>query len=1024
MYKNIFWALVVSGFLVLAGCQTQSPVMSIKEASTIKANFNITKFAHIPRSINTIKSELGNGGPIPNNCYAVRQKEKNVIMDRINHMHRVDRNKRYITSIFLNKYIERAMIFGQFQEIIPTIDKIIRLTPDRSAAKAPYYSQKARVLSQIGDIEGAIIAMKSFSLWARERANVLENIPWVKISAGQAFLNAGLASIAYAKGDFSEAEYYYRQAIKGAKYIEVWHGGPNIHELRANLIKTLILQGRLIEAEAEARSALKFIEVGPTALRTNKKPYQTENYSGYYAGPVTSLASVFLEQGRLEDAAYLARIAVNMHEVGCSEPESLGINRARVIYIRILAQQNHWALVLEQVNLARTALYYSFREIFNQQFGQSLDYAEAEIYSGNLENGKAILNRKIQQKIKQLGSKAWEDYEVAIIQGLLALIETKQGNEVKAIEMFSASLPVLADASPVRNSANLEGRKKRILSGYAKQLHQLASNKQLQVQWIDIPNELLKIANARKSNHVQNALISSRVRTTTDDTELSELIRQQQDLEEEAAAISEILVQGKFSKEYKIGNLNIEKIKQRLHEIRSASKAIKKELLSKFPKYAQLINPGSIKISELKKYLRRGQLLLIYQLEANYSYIWAINNNGDVNFQISYIGREKITTDILRLRQSVDPQPIETIDDIPEYDTALAHYLYNKLINPVHNSLNNIDELLIVADGSLGLMPFSMLVTEDRPLANTKDILFSKYKSVNWLANKFSIVQLPSINTLRDISYQKKRSDVDTRKPFIGFGDPIFSYAQLNERKAQVAQTRSAKSPLLRGLLPATKDDQPIRSTIDISILPRLPDTRDEILSIAKTLKADLNKDVHLGVDASEDVLLKTDLSNYKVLSFATHGLIPGDLNGLHQPALALTNSSIAEGEGDGVLTATEILGLNLSADIAVLSACNTAAGDGQGAEAISGLGRSFFYAGAKSILVSNWPVHSASTTELMTNLFTNLSNDTSLTRAEGLRRTKVKMINEMGFIHNGKLAFSYAHPIFWAPFTLVGDGG
>ena len=107
-----------------------------------------------------------------------------------------------------------------------------------------------------------------------------------------------------------------------------------------------------------------------------------------------------------------------------------------------------------------------------------------------------------------------------------------------------------------------------------------------------------------------------------------------------------------------------------------------------------------------------------------------------------------------------------------------------------------------------------------------------------------------------------------------------------------------------------------------------------------------------------------------------------------------------------------------------VLSACNTAAGKGPGAEAISGLGRSFFYAGAKSILVSNWPVHSEATTILMTNLFETLSSGENISRSESLRRTQTKMISELGYEENGKLAFTYAHPIFWAPFTLVGDSG
>ena len=162
------------------------------------------------------------------------------------------------------------------------------------------------------------------------------------------------------------------------------------------------------------------------------------------------------------------------------------------------------------------------------------------------------------------------------------------------------------------------------------------------------------------------------------------------------------------------------------------------------------------------------------------------------------------------------------------------------------------------------------------------------------------------------------------------------------------------------------------------------------------------------------------------MIAFATHGLVPGDLNGLTQPAVALSAPQVSGEEGqDGLLTMGEILGLKLNADWAVLSACNTAAAEGKGAEAVSGLGRAFFYAGARALLVSNWPVFSAATTELTTDLFRRLAANKNLSKAEALRQTRGHLIDEAGFKdQNGRMVFSYAHPIFWAPFSIVGDGG
>ena len=108
-----------------------------------------------------------------------------------------------------------------------------------------------------------------------------------------------------------------------------------------------------------------------------------------------------------------------------------------------------------------------------------------------------------------------------------------------------------------------------------------------------------------------------------------------------------------------------------------------------------------------------------------------------------------------------------------------------------------------------------------------------------------------------------------------------------------------------------------------------------------------------------------------------------------------------------------------------VLSACNTAAGSGAGAEAVSGLGRAFFYAGARALLVTNWPVETTSARALTTTLFQRQARDAALSRADALRASMLGLIDGPGYVDpaSGKIVFSYAHPIFWAPFTLIVDG-
>jgi CHAT domain-containing protein len=211
----------------------------------------------------------------------------------------------------------------------------------------------------------------------------------------------------------------------------------------------------------------------------------------------------------------------------------------------------------------------------------------------------------------------------------------------------------------------------------------------------------------------------------------------------------------------------------------------------------------------------------------------------------------------------------------------------------------------------------------------------------------------------------------------------------------------------------------------ELALLPRLPDTRLELLAVAKALGINPATALYLGNAANEQNVETLNLSHYKIVAFATHGLVPGDVDGLTQPALALSAPEVARVKGNGLLTMEKILALKLDADWVVLSACNTAAGAGAGAEAASGLGSAFFYAGTRALLVTNWSVHSASARELMTGVFKRQGADSSISRSEALRQSMLALIDGPGAVDgSGKTIFSYAHPLFWAPYSLIGDGG
>ncbi len=172
-----------------------------------------------------------------------------------------------------------------------------------------------------------------------------------------------------------------------------------------------------------------------------------------------------------------------------------------------------------------------------------------------------------------------------------------------------------------------------------------------------------------------------------------------------------------------------------------------------------------------------------------------------------------------------------------------------------------------------------------------------------------------------------------------------------------------------------------------------------------------------LGAAATIATVMATSLEQYRVVDFATHGLVAGEVSGLSEPALVLTLPDKPTAEDDGLLTASRIAKLNLDADWAVLSACTAAAGDKPGAEGLSGLARAFFYAGARSLLVSYWPVESDAAVKLTTGAFARLTKDPRIGRAEAVRRSIKALIADRSSAHN-------ADPTTWAPFVLVGEGG
>ena len=192
-------------------------------------------------------------------------------------------------------------------------------------------------------------------------------------------------------------------------------------------------------------------------------------------------------------------------------------------------------------------------------------------------------------------------------------------------------------------------------------------------------------------------------------------------------------------------------------------------------------------------------------------------------------------------------------------------------------------------------------------------------------------------------------------------------------------------------------------------MFPELPETADELKRISK--KFDQNSKLYLRDDFNENNITSINFDNYKVVSFASHALVVGEIDGLSEPSIVLSLPKKITNNDDGLLTASEIINLNINSDLVILSACNTASSDGKAnSEALSGLANSFFYSGAKSLIVTHWSVISKTSVDLMVDTFDFLKESEGDLSA-ALMKSKIKMLKNP----------DTNHPIYWAPYTLVG---
>ncbi|CAN5725455.1 tetratricopeptide repeat protein [soil metagenome] len=836
-------------------------------------------------------------------------------------------------------------------------------------------------------------------------------------SSLEADLELSVALLAEGQGRFADAETAYaRSEIARRDSLEKsakWPSAPP----RANFLRvidgTLVrsgrvkaLQGRTAEAEVDVRRALL------SQLNEGGK------YHPATLNIVGQLANILVQQGRYAEAERLARTEVEaFRSIGFAENAQSFVFALNTL-ANALSLQARWteaAAVYADIDKA-TASWPDERRDFLALTPASVSalYRTDRLQAG-IERAQALV---AYQRLR-VGD---GHIDHAIARGVLADGLARTGRIPAALAEFRTALPVLAALSrhnEDEDGATMAARHQQIRDIVEAYIALLAREPASPAT----AAESFSLADAVRGRSVGSAVAAASSRVAARDPVLAELTRREQDLRKQVGAklatLNTVLTLPAADRdETAVTTLRAETA--RLGREREAATL---EIAVRFPDYADLIDPKPATVVQVQGALRDGEAFLSFYFGQERSFVWAVPRTGAVQFAEIAATPQEIEARIRKLREALEPNAA-TISDIPVFDTNLAHELYGLLLKPVESVWRPARSLIVATNGALGLLPLGVLPTAPAVLGADSGAAFANYRAIPWLARSHAVTMMPSAGALRTLRQLPPGSP--RRDALIGFGDPLFNPAQAAEAAPATAAPTAPPSspspgqPLERRSAPRTEE----LATARIGDLPRLPDTADELRSIAQALGSDPARTLKLGRDAEEEDVKSADLSNYRVVVFATHGLVPGDLDGLHQPALALSAPEVTGHAGDGLLTLDEILALKLDADWVVLSACNTGAGDGAGAEAASGLGRAFFYAGTRAVLLTNWSVHSQSARELVTDIFRRQAADQTLDRAEALRRAMVGVMDGPGHVDRGKTRFTYAHPLFWAPYSIVGDGG
>lgn len=401
------------------------------------------------------------------------------------------------------------------------------------------------------------------------------------------------------------------------------------------------------------------------------------------------------------------------------------------------------------------------------------------------------------------------------------------------------------------------------------------------------------------------------------------------------------------------------------------------------PNYGQLIQqvaPAADVLSSLSP----GEAFVSLALNDTGGWAFAIRN-GRIAVSPIPGGLPEITQLVRRVRNSIE----NTTGTPPPFDTEAAHAIYRATLAGLEDDLKGAEAMVIVPSGPLLSLPFELLLTG--PTSS------EAIATAPWLVRRVSISHVPAAANF--VSLRKIAGNSRATRPWFGFGD---------FRPATLAQATR------------TFGNDCTDSARLFAAMPPLPFARTELEASRRLLGASPT-DALLGPAFTVPGVKRTPLKDVRILHFATHALLPAELRCQAEPAIVTSAPTGSPDASASLLTASAILDLDLDADTVILSACNSGGPGGTTAgESLSGLARSFFYAGARSLLVTHWSVNDQIAAYLVADSLRRLNDAPSLGITGAMRAAQLAMLDEAGKAFVAEIA----HPFYWAPFAVIGEGG